>query len=389
MKSPPKLDLSHESETQRQHVRVKMPGTLELSDGKQTARLQLCDISAGGFSVDAGRVRLQEGARYDGRLCLTVSEVSLAIPIRFRVVELAGGNRVSCAYCELGAEQISTLRHLISSYLSGEMVAVGEVLTIAKRDNFTSPRKSSKPAKKGFFGRVSATAVSSALLIVGVVTAGWAATQLYDLLFVQKAIVAKVSGPLHQVQMPREGVFTSLIPDDRVVEKGAPLGTFETPMLELVRSEALSANLSAERINELLSSSVTGTVTSPCHCRVQKVFVGDGQLVGKGHPLFELVPLDFEPQVIAQFRYDQLEELAPGKTVNFRVNGEGTSRRGKISDVRVLGNGEHLSQSVLVSVAPETPLNGDLASRPVVLETGGFSPWSAVNPIQNAVADER
>lgn len=388
MKSPPKLDLTHESETQRQHVRVKLPGVLELSDGKQTARLKLHDLSAGGFSFEPGRIRFSAGSRYEGRLCLTVSQLNLAIPVRFRVVDTVDG-RVSCGFSELGAEEISTLRHLIASYLSGEMVSVGEVLSIAQRDNFTQPRKPKAASKPGFFGRLGATTVTGATLFLGIVTASWAATQLYGLLFVQKATVAKVAGPLHQVQMPREGVFTSLVPDERVVEKGAPLGTFETPMLELVRSEALSANLTVERLDELLNKQITGTVTSPCHCRVQTAYVGDGQLVGKGQALFDLVPLDFEPQVVAQFRYDQLEELAPGQSVRFRVSGDGESRRGKISQVRVLGRGEHLSQSVLVTVAPETPLAGDLTSRPVVLETGGFSPWSAVNPIQNAVADEK
>ena len=48
-----------------------------------------------------------------------------------------------------------------------------------------------------------------------------------------------------------------------------------------------------------------------------------------------------------------------------------------------------VERAVVAALEEDLGLAGDLTSRPVVLETGGFSPWSAVNPIQNAVADEK
>jgi mannuronan synthase len=172
--------------------------------------------------------------------------------------------------------------------------------------------------------------------------------------------------------MPREGTFYSLVPDDGVVKKGAPIASFEAPVLDLVKNQALGTNMTPEQLQKLMKVTVKGTITSPCDCKVQTTHVVNGQYVSREQPLFELMPRDFEPYLVARFRSDQLTDLAQGDRVSFRVSGESASRGGKIVQVRAHGEGDTVDTDIMVTIEPEEPLPADLLSRPAEVVAGGF-----------------
>ena len=366
----------HESETQRQHVRVRIPARLDVlgRDGRHN-RYLVEDLSAGGLGLSAEGVQFKAGTVIKGTLSLSCDGIGFSIPVRCRVIR-SDGERCACEFVELGAQEIASLRQIITGHLSGELVAVGDVLHALKRNNHDLARKPKRKASNAP-KTLGAMIGSAASLTIGLVAFLFVASQLYGLLFVTNSSTARVESASYQISMPREGTFRTLVNEGSVVEKGAPLATFETAMLEIVRSEALAANLSPERIDELLNESVQGTVTSPCHCRIQRQFVGDGQFVSKGEPTYNLVALDQEPRVIARFGYKRLRELKPGREVRVHVAGLDGSLPGTIERVELVSGGSTGTDSVLQTVvATEEPLPAEFVGRPaeVTMMTPSFMP---------------
>ena len=236
----------------------------------------------------------------------------------------------------------------------------------------------------GFFGRLRATVVSLFALTLGLVAFGYALKQVHHLLFVTSASAAKVAGPVYTVAMPREGMFYSLVPEDGLVKKGAAMASFEAPVLDLVRGQSLAANLSSEQLNKMMSQVVKGTITSPCDCRVQAQFVANAQYAGRGQPLFELVPRELkDPYVMARFRFDQMDKIAPGTVVHFHITGDNQERSGRIAQLRVPNTADNtVGGDVIAMIEPTEPLPPDLVNRPTAVDVGGiahFNPLAVVS----------
>jgi len=252
--------------------------------------------------------------------------------------------------------------------------------------HFARPSAPRAPATEnlGLFGRLRAVTASLFALVIGVTAFGYALKQVHHILFVTSASAAKVAGPVYTVAMPREGMFYSLVPEDGLVKKGAAMASFEAPVLDLVRGQSLAANLSTEQLNKMMSQVVKGTITSPCDCRVQAQFVANNQYAGRGQPLFELVPRELKnPYVMARFRFDQMDKVAPGTAVRFHVTGDKQERSGKISQLRVPNQSDNtVGGDVIAMIEPTEPLPPDLVNRPTAVDVGGiarFNPMAIVS----------
>lgn len=373
----PNARVVHESDSQRQHVRVRLPGIVEFGTGRDKNPFKLYDLSASGFSFESAGRSFRPGETFRGSLALNLDGVALTLFVNFQVRDHdARSGRTGCSFQELGPQEISALRHLITSHLSGELVAIGDVLHTLSRDNFTRPRANGEARNAGpSRGRnLRALLGTTAFLTAAAVATIYTLGQINDRILASTAAAAKVAGPVYTVVMPREGTFFSLVPDDGIVKKGAPIASFEAPVLDLLRSPAVGASLSPEQLQRLIKTTVKGTITSPCDCRVQNQYVATGQYVAREQPLFELMPRDFKPYLVARFRNDQIGDLAQGGSVRFRVSGEPRERRGTISQVRAPGQGDRVETDVIVVVEPAEPLPAEMLSRPVALVAGGFNP---------------
>lgn len=383
----------HESETQRQYVRVQIPARLRVQDENgASVTHKVRDVSMGGCSFNPDGHTYRVGQHLSGAIHLSLEGIGITVPMKL-VITRADSDSCAAEYEELSPNATASLRQLISAYLSGEVVSADDVLHTVSRDNFSAPRKPKNSVRtaanhsRAFLG----TAASFA---VGLVALAYVASELYGLLFVTSSSVAVVEGAYYPVSMPREGTFRPLVAEGESVEKGAPLATFETPMLEIVRNEALAANLSGERIEQLLENTVKGTVTSPCNCLVQRQLIGDGQFVGKGQPVFALIDQDDEPFVVARFGYKRLSDLKPGRAVSVSVAGREQAMAGEI--VRVdRATGVASSDAILeVTVKTAQALPSTFINRPaeVSMMTPDFMPrLSDLRPraISEALAGEK
>ncbi|HDS1779706.1 TPA: PilZ domain-containing protein [Pseudomonas putida] len=359
------VNVVHESEAQRQHARVRIPAKLRFLDAqRQVHEVKVEDLSAGGLSFHAKQPQ-SVGDVLRGRLQFVVDNLGLSMDIEFQVRSYNPDNgRIGAQFQNLEPRDIATLRHIITSHLSGELISIGDVLSTLQRDNFTKARKQ-KDGGSGLsaFGRFKAVTVTLGVFVVGVAAFGFVAKSLYGMYFVSHAEAGVVAVPTTNVTMPRDGIVSSLVESGGQIAKGAPLASFTTSMLDMLKGNLEDAQLEPAKIEELFGKQLSGTLTSPCDCVVARQLVDDGQYAAKGQPIFQLIPRTTTPMVEARFSYRQFDEVKPGTRVNFQVAGEDEVRTGQIVSSTSL-NSEDLSSDIRVQIKPDSGLPAELAGRP-------------------------
>ena len=358
----------HESEAQRQHARVKIPAKLRFfgtTGAPLEARVE--DLSAGGLCFNAGTQKaLTVGEVHKARLQFVIDNLGLAMDVELQIRSYdRQTGRAGCQFQNLETQDISTLRHLITSHLAGDIVSMGEVLATLQRDNFTKARKV-KDGGHGMtpFGRLRAVTFSFAIFLVGLAAFGFIFKSVYGMYFVSHAQAGLVSVPGMNVTMPRDGTVQSLLKGDAVAAKGAPLATFSTSMLDVLKGHLDEEQLQPAKVEELFGKQMTGTLTSPCDCTVAQQLVANGQYASKGDVIFNLVPRNSEANIDARFTYRQFADVRPGAPVTFEIAGEDKTRTGKIVSSTSLKSAD-LSSDIRVQIKPDEPLDTTLAGRPV------------------------
>ncbi len=360
----PNSNVVHEAEAQRQYARLKLPAKIRYRTPQgQELEAQLLDLSVGGFGFQPGNTLLSEGQRFHGKLMFEVEGIGFAMDVQFQVRSLVDGKRAGCEFHELRPREIAALRYLISSFLSGELVNVGDLISTLQRDNFTKPRKGKGDDKMSLAARVKALGLSLSIFLVGVAASSYVLYQLYDVYFITHADSAQVSVPGQQVSMPREGTVQSLVKVGDTVAKGAPVGTFSSSALDVLKNVLKPEEMAPDNLQRLFDKSFQGTLTSPCDCRVVAQLVGDGQVAAKGAAVFMMAPVDAVATVEARFPYRAFDELQPDSPVNFLVAGESEPRSGRISTLALQDGG--LASDIRVAIQPDQPLATELAKRPV------------------------
>ncbi|WP_166365501.1 alginate biosynthesis protein Alg44 [Pseudomonas akapageensis] len=364
------VNVVHESEAQRQHARVRIPAKLRyIAADRQTLEARIEDLSAGGFCILA-KHPLRVGDVHRGRLQFLIDNLGLAMDVEFQVRSYDPSNgRTGCQFQNLEQRDIATLRHLITSHLSGELVTMGDVLSTLQRDNFTKARKQ-KDGGSGLsaFGRLRAVTFSLGVFVVGVAAFGFIAKSVYGLYFVSHAQSGVVSMPSINVTMPRDGTVQRLVEVHGEVAKGAPLASFSTSMLDVLKGHLDDQQLQPAKVEELFGKQLSGTLTSPCDCIVAQQLVDDGQYASKGAVIFQLLPRNSQATVDARFSYRQFDDVKPGARVKFQVAGEDDVRQGQIVSSASL-NSADLSSDIRVQIKPDAPLSSELSGRPVAVSS--------------------
>ncbi|MDF2643368.1 MAG: alginate biosynthesis protein Alg44, partial [Pseudomonas sp.] len=173
-----------------------------------------------------------------------------------------------------------------------------------------------------------------------------------------------------------EGTVQSLVQVNGETTKGAPLATFNTSMLEMLKGSLTGEDLQPAKIEELYGKQMNGTMTSPCDCVVARQLVPDGQFASKGQVIFQLVPRNAPATVEARFTYRQFNDVKPGTRVSFQVAGEDRTRTGQIVSSANLNDAD-LATDIRVQIQPDESLSSALAGRPVevVSDRGPSMNW--------------
>ena len=367
----PNSNVVHEAEAQRQYARLKLPARICYRTPQgQELEAPVLDLSVGGFGFEPGNALLAEGQHYRGKLMFEIEGIGFVMEVQFQVRSLNGSKRAGCEFHNLKPREISALRYLISSFLSGDLINVGDLINTLQRENFTKSRKGKDDNQVSFFQRTKALGLTLGIFLIGVSACTYILYQLYDVYFITHADSAQVAVPGQQVSMPREGSVQSLVKVGDVVAKGAPVGTFSSNMMDVLKGILPTEDLTPDNLQRLFGKTFQGSLTSPCDCRVVAQLVGDGQVAGKGQPVFHMAPVDSVATVEARFPYRAFDELQPGTNVSFTIAGEKTERMGHIDTLALQEGG--LASDIRVMIQPEQPLPTELAKRPVDVRISPF-----------------
>ncbi len=383
------MNMVHESEAQRQYARVRLPAILHfVGPGGEEHRCELHDLSAGGFRIQESALSLAAGDQCTATLCFSVGTIDLSLPVRFQVRwQDRDSGDTGCEFERMEPRQVAVLRHLITSFLSGELVSVDDTLDILARDNFTRPRrKRTGEERSGLLHRVRPVFLSLVFFGVGLVAFVLVCGRLYDLYFVGHAQSATVTARTYTVTMPRDGILESVVGGDGQVGQGEPLALFRSSLLDLVRG-SLRGDLPAPgTVEQLLRKTLKGTITSPCNCRIQEQLVADGQFAARGQEIFRLVDVDAQPFVMARFPFSRGGRIAPGDPVRLRIAGQAGELSGRVARVMSPSVAESGTDSVLVRIVPDQPIAARFIGRPVQVSIGGLAPGTLAGSILTGTA---
>lgn len=336
MASSSNSNIVHESDAQRQFVRVRLPAEIEFSIGAETLRRRLLDVSSGGFSFDQGDRAFTVGDHYGGVISVDIDGIGFVINVRFDIRSVSTiSHRVACVFQDIGPKEASALRLLITAFAGGELTTAGDMLATLSRANLVKAR-AGRGGGLSVGGKLRALIGTMIALAVAIVAFGYSATKLYEIVFVTHAAAAKVAALTYTITMPRDGTWFALVKDGDRLKKGQTLGSFQAALLDVVEGVPGSYQMTPEQLGQIVGQQLKGSIASPCDCIVQKTYASDSQYILRNQSVLQLVEQDAEPYVLARFHYDQLKKIRVGQVVYFRIDGQTERIAGTIVERRVL-----------------------------------------------------
>ncbi len=333
----------HESEAQRQHIRINLPASV-LINGHH---YRLDNWSVGGISInlegDLAAPNLAQGANYDGVLHFSFDGFNINVPCKLHVSS-ATSKRVGCKFVEGDRNQRSIMQYFVTAYTSGELVNAGDLLDVVGRNNLTKPRnvpdpfaglsqtdiaklKTSKYIKLGIVGLISTLLVAYIL------------SSIYQRLYIVSASSAQVSAEMLTVDSPEGGkIYYAPISADQKVRKGQPLLSVST------------------------TNGSNFTVDSPCDCILKKRLLDNNRLTRKGEPALELVLPDALPFVEAYIPHKEAVKLSLNQSVMMAMPGHDDYLRGTITAIQA---GKGMDGNSLITIKPNDPLPVEYVDDPV------------------------
>lgn len=336
MNFPVAKNVVHESETQRQFVRLPVPAQVTFDGAEYDVR----DLSSGGISIDGVTKSVESGKILMLTLTLPFTAFSLDISIEAEVQYYNVQEKMlGCQFVNVTPDQISLLNHVIKSFMAGEIVKSGDLLNVAARENFVNPRKKASTDKTPI---VNIKRQIPGLLLVGVlgvVAASFIVGNVYDSLYVLNTNEAVVKGAEIQVRSVSQGVFVSkLAADAKAVEERQELG-----------------NINGD------------DVKSPCDCLVTEIHRQDGEFVIAGDPIVSLIPKKSTLWISASLKPADASRLTLDNAVKISIAGTKLELTGKVASIKSESNvyGSPMAQ---IRIIPDEPLPIDLAGRPAKVE---------------------
>lgn len=364
------LNLVHETEAQRRHARVKLPARLIVIDPQHNQYvLELSEISASGFSVVDEDAKLHLDHVYRGRLLFNFDSVEFVLKISFKVMNARSEeSRFGCEFQDLGTQEISTLRLLISKFLGGEIARVNDVLTTLNRENFTKARKVNTSAGLTGWAKTKALLATALMFVVGLTAFAYLLSTLATHYLVTAARSALVSLPQQAVLMPKEGNVELLVKVGDSVRAGMPVARVQAPWAEQVTTMLKASATPDPKLLSLLQTQMDYTLPSPCDCVVLSTGVANGQFLERGKSVVQLIPPQSQPYVQASFDYSDYAGLTAGRKVWLTLPDGLPQVSGTIAQVMMKeGLSEQTQGAVTVLVKPDSPLSAATVGSPVAV----------------------
>jgi alginate biosynthesis protein Alg44 len=368
-------NLVHETETQRRHSRVKIPSKLTLTDdnGNQKS-FTLLDISASGFAIAGESFDKKAGDFSEGTLSFKFDSLEIGLDIKFQVVATYGENspRYGCEFHELGREEISCIRTIITKFLSGEVTNVNDVLTTLSRDNFAKERTNNSKALSGS-EKAKAIVFTGVFVFFSLLAFCYVLFNIHQSFFVIKADTAVVSAETSLSAAQRNGIISIQVKKGQKVIKNQPLAVIDSPLLSDISNIANTAGMEESELTSLLNKTISSVVRSQCDCEVVELLVNDGEFVSQGQAIAKFGDGQSSAAVLARFKHTNLADITVGTPVYIYLEPNESPVSGVITALEIPENirsEEHKVHSVLATIIPDEHIPLSYLRRPVTVKIG-------------------
>lgn len=342
------LNIVHEADAQRQHVRVNLPASITINDKKYTA----LDWSNAGMSLsldDKKNLKEFTGETIqDGILHFVLDSFVLNIPMTIQIRNIdKNAQIVGLKFIDMTSRQISIMRHMVNAYITGEIINVNDLIHIVGRNNMSNPRNIPSNNKDGFdFGGIIRKFIVGFLSFL---LLAYIAIAVYDQAYIVEASTAIVIADGLPVNAPATGVIGyKELQNGTSVSKGEPLMT-------------------------VLSNS--GTVTSldsPCDCIVTNQLVSKGSIVNKDTPVLMLTPQNTPLYIEAYVAYENALLLTKKQNAIIEMNGNTISLPAKIESIQLQNNTSNNAKIKLVTNTKIPNINIGMPVK-VRIDTAGWA----------------
>ena len=243
----------HESETQRQFIRLKMPAHAEMDGVRYTAK----DLSSGGMAISGFEKLPRKSSRHDVKLILPFFDFALDIDLTAEVVHTdKKENSAGFRFVDVNANQLSILNHVLSAFISGDIISGDSILNVVARENFVKVRKHGNENEDTAAKSFKKYALYSLFVLLTFGLSFYIANNILNRLIVVQSAQAYVSANIVSVKTATSGLFQSAITQSTgSVKKGQVLGNIVTP--------------TATQNGISLQNAIP--VVSPCNCFIQSI----------------------------------------------------------------------------------------------------------------------
>lgn len=344
-KTAPEIRLVHESETQRQHIRIGLPAKVKIGDDIYKVK----DISAGGLSIATDKDIPGDKNARNVRIFFVFDVFAFYLDIKAQHVYFNAKKKESgFRFVEMKDRQVSLLNYIVKSWLSGTVIREGEIMNVISRDNLTKVRAThAEPEETGLKATLQRVLPTALIAILGVAGLLFFFGNIYENSSVVKSYQSVVAGKEMTIRAHSEGIFTALVNADvERVTKDQPLATID-------------------RYGNSSSGPGQITIKSPCDCIILSQQAQNGEFRAMGEPLFRLLPADSRLWITAIVPPQQAQKLRLQDSVNMKVAGEGTFMEGYVTEIDFLDREEPAAE---IRISPKKPLSVDMLDRPAYAE---------------------
>lgn len=345
----------HESETQRQHIRLNLPAQVEI-DGE---RFDVKDISSGGMAIRNANDNFQQNQIREFTLHFPFSDFDLDIALKAEILHIDAKNKTAgCRFIDLTEKKISILNHVIKSYMTGDLVNAGGLIDTVSRHNFVQVRKHQQQNDEiSRIEQIKRYTTYGAIGIATILLGFFVIQNVMDRIFVINAIDGTVQADQIEILSPASGTFSYSLAEGRLtVTKGQIIGTIQGQ-----RSNSTT---------EFIGTSNSTPIISPCDCTVIGKNILDSEYTAQNEALFTLIPSNADVTVSVNIPIKDVHRLDIGSRAMIKVMGDSTDFKGKVIDIKMNKASNMISEQPTARAIVKTDqrISPDLIDRPASVE---------------------
>lgn len=340
--------VTHESETQRQFVRLQLPANA-LIDGKH---YNINDLSSGGMSIRHAEKDFSKGQLLEFTLLLPFADFSLDVDLKAEIQHIdKKANIAGCRFVDLTTNQVSILNHVIKAFMAGDLINADSVINVVARENFVNVRQHKAHQDGGIASQIKKYGIYCLIAFAILALSTFIINNIMEKLFIIKSPYGAVVTQEIEILTPQSGVFTAALTGGvRSIKKGQVIG-YISPVNDESENDPLK-------------------IVSPCDCFITSQHLLEGEFKPENTAIFTLAPQKGDILVNVTVPVEQAHKLNIGTQVVFDISGNNDFAKGAVQSIQLKKENPvfNTEQQANIIIKPEKPLTLDSLNKPVFVE---------------------